>query len=149
MKALGISLHKDYLRFAVLEGSKTNPTLVEKGRIKTTDPDEVPQLMDWFETQYSQLISVHAPGVVAYKLVLEPKLDQQHYLSFPMGILNLLARKNGILINEFSGKAITPNKLGHVKGTDLFNLVDKTFGMQPPHWDKYQKEAILVAWFCL
>ncbi len=149
MKALGIALQKNYLRFAVLDGNQDNPNLLEKGRQTTCDPEDVPTLMDWYETHFQHLISEHKPDCIAYKLVLEPKIEQQHNLSFPCGILNLLARKEGIKINEFSQRAITPSKLGLSKGIDLMVHIDTTFGEHPPYWDKYQKEAILVAWFCL
>lgn len=149
MKSLGIALQKNYLRYAVLDGDSGTPTLVEKGRQTTSDPEDIPALMDWYETHFQHLLSTHAPDVIGYKLVLEPKLEQQHNLSFPLGILNLLARKEGITIKEFSQRAITPAKLGLRKATDLMAQVDQTFGEHPPYWDKYQKEAVLVAWFCL
>lgn len=149
MKALGIALQKNYLRFAVVEGDQDDPTLVEKGRQTTCDPEDVPALMDWYETHFQHLISKHEPDVIAYKLVLDPKLEQQHTLAFPCGILNLLARKQGIEIKEYSQRAITPSKLGLSKSTDLMAHVDETFGENPPYWDKYQKEAVLVAWFAL
>jgi len=149
VKSLGIALQKNFLRYAVLDGDSGNPTLVEKGRQTTCDPNDIPALMDWYETHFQHLISAHAPDVIGYKLVLEPKIEQQHNLSFPLGILNLLAQKEGIPINEFSQRAITPAKLGLGKTTDLMVLVDETFGEHPPYWDKYQKEAVLVAWFCL
>jgi hypothetical protein len=105
--------------------------------------------MDWYETQFQHLVATYNPDVIAYKLTLEPNLEQQHNLAFPLGILNLLAKKQGIKLDEFSSRAITPAKLSLKKGTDLDAAVDQTFGTHPPYWDKYQKEAILVAWFCL
>ena len=149
MKVLGIALQKSFLRYAVLDGDLKNPTLVDKGRQSTSDPENVPALMVWYETYFQRLISEHVPEAIGYKLVLEPTLEQQHNLSFPMGILNLLAQKGGIEIQEFSQRAITPARLSLNKITDLMELVDKTFGKHPPYWDKYQKEAVLVAWFCL
>jgi hypothetical protein len=149
VKALGIALQKNYMRYAVINGDQENPYLLDKGRQTTCDPGDVPVLMDWYETHFQRLISAHAPDVIAYKLVLEPKLEQQHSLSFPLGILNLLAQKQGIKIEEFSQRAITPAKLSLNKTTDLMALVDTTFGKHPPYWDKFQKEAILVAWFSL
>jgi hypothetical protein len=149
VRALGIALQKNFMRYAVLTGNPESPRLVDKGRQSTSDPENVPALMDWYETHFQDLISVHVPEVIAYKLVLDPRLEQQHDLSFPMGILNLLAQKHGIEIREFSQRAITPARLSLGKTTDLMALVDKTFGEHPPYWDKHQKEAVLVAWFCL
>jgi hypothetical protein len=43
--SLGASLAKGQLRFSVLEGTQKRPTLVETGRLVTTDPEDVPALM--------------------------------------------------------------------------------------------------------
>ncbi len=149
MKALGIVVQKNYLRYVVLEGDQNNPVLIEKGRQTTSDPANVPALMDWYETHFEHLISTHKPNSIGYKLVLEPTIEQQHTLAFPIGILNLLAQQKSIPIQEYSQRGITPSKLGLPKATDLLDYVDSKFGANPPHWDKYQKEAVLVAWFSL
>lgn len=147
MKSLGIVVQKNYLRYAVLDGEKNNPVLVDKGRQTTTDPTNVPALMDWYETHFEHLLLTHQPNVIGYKLILEPKIEQQHTLAFPLGILNLLAQKKGITVSEYSQRGITPSKLSLPKNTDLMEYVDTVFGTHPPYWDKYQKEAVLVAWF--
>lgn len=149
MKILGIVVQKNYLRYAVVDGDKNTPVLLDRGRQTTCDPDDLPALMDWYETHYEHLISKHQPDTIAYKLTLDPTIEQQHTLAFPIGILNLLAKKNNINIYEYSSRAITPSKLSLSKNTDLMQLVDEVFGQNPPYWDKYQKEAILVAWFSL
>lgn len=149
MKVLGVVLQKNYLRFAVVEGNKNAPILVAKGRQATSDPDDTTGLMDWYETHFEHLITEHEPDAIAYKLTLEPSLEQQHTLAFPMGVLNLLAKKNNIPAFEYSSRGITTAKLGLPKTTDLMNHVDTVFGEHPPYWDKNQKEAVLVAWFSL
>lgn len=132
-----------------MEGTKSAPALFEKGRLTTPNPDEVPQLMDWFETQFEHLINQFKPNKIAYKLTLEPTLEQLHTLSFPFGILNIIAQRNEIEILEFSTRAISPSKLGLPKGTDLHAHVDTQIGTHPPHWDSTQKDSVLVAWFGL
>lgn len=149
MRILGIAVQKNYLRYSILEGTKAAPALIKKGRYPTTSPDEVPQLMDWFETQFEHLITQYKPNKIAYKLTLEPKLEQIHCLSFPLGILNLIAHQKEIPVVEYSTKAITTKKLGLPKTTDLYRHVDATLGSHPPYWDSIQKDAILVAWFSL
>lgn len=149
MRAMGIALQKNFMRYSILEGSKAKPSLISKGRLPTTDPDEIPALMDWFETQFDLLIKQYKPECIGYKLSLEPNLEQMHTLTFPIGVLNLIANKNQINICEYSTKGITPSKLSLPKGTDLYNLVDNEFGNNPPYWDSVQKDSILVGWFCL
>ncbi|MSM39940.1 MAG: hypothetical protein GJT30_10015 [Geobacter sp.] len=149
MKVLGVVLQKNYLRFAIVGGDKDAPNLVAKGRQATSDPDDTAGLMDWYETHFEHLITEYEPDAIAYKLTLEPTLEQLHTLAFPMGVLNLLAKKNNIPAYEYSSRGITTAKLGLPKATDLMKLVDTVFGEHPPYWDKSQKEAILVAWFRL
>lgn len=149
MRTMGIALQKNYLRYSVMEGDKNNPSLIDSGRLVTTAPEEISQLMDWFETQFMHLINKYKPERIGYKLTLKPSIDQIHTLSFPLGILNLLAYRNGIAINEFSTQGITPKKLGLSKNTDLHKFVDDKLGKHPPYWDSTQKEAVLVGWFCL
>ncbi|WP_026842801.1 RuvC family protein [Citrifermentans bremense] len=149
MKVLGIALQKNHLRFAVVEGDKGAPILRDKGRQPTSAPDDVPRLLDWYETHFEHLINEHTPDAIAYKLTLEPSLEQLHTLAFPMGVLNLIAKKKNIPICEYSSRGITPSKLGLPRSTNLLEHVDSVFGDNPPYWDKAQKEAVLVAWFCL
>ena len=139
MPVLGIVLQKNFMRFSVLDGDRDGPIFIDKGRIATCDPKDVPQLMDWYETSFQQIIAEYHPSIIAYKLSLDPNIEQLHNLSFPLGVLNLLARKRGIQVKEFSHRAITPNKLGLHKSVDLQKYVDDTFGERPPYWDKYQK----------
>lgn len=47
MKVLGIHIATGQLRYSVLEGTKAAPTLLGKDRLLTTDPSNIPELMDW------------------------------------------------------------------------------------------------------
>jgi len=52
MKVLGLHIAKEQLRYSVLEGTKATPALLDKDRLLTTDPSDVPELMDWYESQF-------------------------------------------------------------------------------------------------
>lgn len=147
MKVLGIHLAKAQLRYAVLEGTKDAPTLIDKDRLITVDPGNVPQLMDWFDTQFRALIDKHSPDRIAYRLTLEPKKEQIFTSEFPLGILNLQAHQRGLPITDFTPQTFVGTKLGLGKKADLFAHCDDVLGQHPPYWDKNQKCAILVAWF--
>lgn len=149
MKTLGIHLAKGQLRYAVLDGSATTPALVAKDRLITTNPDEVPVLMDWFDTQFRELLDTHKPDRVGYRLTLEPKKDQLFSSEFPLGILNLHAFQRSLPIFDYTARSFVPSRLGEPKETDLEELCTTRFGDNPPYWDKNQKYAVLVAWFAL
>ncbi len=147
MKILGIHVLSGQLRYSVLSGTKNNPVLEEKGRLVTPSSDNVPALMDWYDTQLQLLITNHAPTKIAYRLTLDPKKGQLFTSIFPLGILNSLAHREALPIINHTSRAFTASRLGLPKGTDIYNACDHTFGTHPPYWDKNQKNAVLVAWF--
>lgn len=147
MRVLGLHLLTGQLRFSVLEGTRSSPSLVEKGRLVTTDPEEAPALMDWYDSQFRQLITSQNPDKLAYRLTLDPKKDQLICSEFPLGILNLIAYQESLPINSYTSRSFTPSRLGLAKGADLYAHCDSVFGLHPPYWDKNQKNSLLVAWF--
>ena len=149
MRVLGLHLHKGALRFAVVEGTRQNPQLIASGRLVTPDPEQVPALMDWCDSQFRRLIDDYGPEHVAYRLTLDPDKEQLFYAEFPMGVLNLVAHQRDLPVNCLSSKSFTPSRLGMGKGTDLYDECDRVFGEHPPYWDSNQKHAVLMAWFSL
>lgn len=149
MRVLGLHVHKGALRWAVLEGTKSVPVRVDHGRLVTPDPEHVPALMDWFESQFGRLIDDFSPDAVAYRLTLEPTKEQLFYAEFPFGVLNLMAHRRGVPVTCLTSRSFTPSRLGLPRGTDLGAQCDSAFGQHPPYWDDNQKHAILIAWFGL
>jgi len=147
MKVLGIHVAKSQFRYAVLEGTKEAPVLVMKDKQTTVDPNDVPALMDWYDTQISAILAAHSPNKIAYRLTLEPKKEQLFTSEFPLGILNLHAHKLGIPIREYVPRSFVATKLGLPKDTDLYAHCDAVIGEHPPYWDTNQKHAVLAAWF--
>ena len=147
MSVLGIHALSGQFRYAVLDGTKANPTLVEKGRLVTPAEDDVPVLMDWYETQLRLLITNHQPETISYRLTLDPKKKQLITSIFPFGILNLIAHREGITIAFHTAQAFTATRLGLARGIDIYAECDHQFGSHPPYWDKNQKNAVLAAWF--
>jgi Holliday junction resolvasome RuvABC endonuclease subunit len=147
MKVLGIHLAKGQLRYALLDGTKEAPLLVEKGRLLTTDPAKVPQLMAWYHSQFQDLLDRLAPDKISYRVALSPKKEQLFFSEFPFGILNLFASQRNLPIAPYTPQSFVASKLGLPKGTDLSIACDVAFGVHPPHWDIHQKHAVLVAWF--
>ncbi|BAU47784.1 hypothetical protein SVA_1209 [Sulfurifustis variabilis] len=147
MRVLGLHLLTGQLRFSVLEGTKTQPLLKDKGRLVTTDPEDVPALMDWYDSQFRQLINSHNPDKLSYRLTLDPKKDQLFCSEFPLGILNLIAHQKSLPISNYTSRSFTPSRLGLPKNADIYAHCDSVFGEHPPYWDKNQKNSLLVAWF--
>lgn len=147
MRVLGVHIVTGQLRYSVLEGTRATPSLIAKDRLLTPDPKNAPALMDWFETQFAQIISQSVPDRIAYRLTLAPKKDQLATSSFPFGILNLLAYRRNIPITSYVAGNFVASKLGRSKGSDIYALCDSVLGSHPPYWDKNQKHSLLAAWF--
>jgi hypothetical protein len=149
MKALGFQLLTGHIRYAVLDGNRGAPTLVNKGRLVVPRFNSVPELMDWYETNFDDLLATHDAKRVAYRLTLGPDKSQLFHIIFPYGVLNLQCYKREIPCNEFTSRAFVPSKLGLPRNSDLYAHCDTVFGQHPPYWDEQQKHAILAAWFVL
>lgn len=149
MRILGLHVQKGALRWAVLDGTKGAPVRVDHGRLVTPDPEQVPALMDWFESQFGRLIDEFAPDSIAYRLTLDPTKEQLFYAEFPFGVLNLMAHRRGVPITCLTSRSFTPSRLGMPRGTNLSAQCDSVFGQHPPYWDENQKYAVLMAWFGL
>lgn len=147
MKTIGFNFSKNDFRFCVLDKTAP-PTIIEKGKIVYPQNMETPDLMEWFETQLSLIVDKHHPNSIAYKISLNLKtLDQIKASCYPQAILNLLAKKKGISIKNYSSQAINATKFGQPKKIDVFVYLDSLIGTHPPYWDKATKESVLVAWF--
>lgn len=150
MKSIGFDLEKGAIRFCCLEGTFQNPSLLHKERIPINPKTPLPEYMDRFESNFNDLIDRYCPDRIGYRFVFPLiKKESVYNLSFPYAILNLIAKKHSIVIKEFVTQNFNAPKFGLAKGTDMFLQCDESFGKNPPHWDKQQKNAILSAWLAM
>jgi len=150
LKSIGFDLQKGFIRYCCLEGTFAKPKLVEKDRIAINPETKLPDYMDRFESIFENLIKKNNPDRIGYRLVFPlVKKDHVYNLSFPYAILNLIAKKNGIIINEFVTTNFRVQKFGLEKGTNIYDYCDQLFGKNPPYWDNHQKNAILSAWLSM
>lgn len=150
MKVIGFNFTKNDFRFCVLNGLINSPTIIEKNKIVYPNNMEIAELMEWFETQLSLIIDKHQPNQISHKISLNlSTLDQIRNSCYPQAILNLIAKKKNIPINNYSSAAINATKFGQTKKTDVYKYIDQIIGTHPPFWDKPTKDAVLVALFNL
>lgn len=146
MRVLGLEIIKGQLRYSVLEGTKEEPSLIGKNRIVVPEMESIPELMDWFDSEFDELISKYKPSKIAYRLALEPRKQQMSYLIYPWAILNLKCFEKDLEAKDYIKRNFVPNKFGLGKNIDLYNHCDEIFGINPPYWDKNQKYSLLAAW---
>ena len=149
MKVLGINLETKSFRFAVMEGDKTNPSLIEKGKVVFNSSLSAADLMDWYETTFLEIINRVNPDKIAIKLTLNGKKDQISKWYYPLGVLHNVAHEKNLAVSEYIQQNFTASKFDWPKKTDIYKHVDTVLGPHPPHWDKNQKYAVFAAWMAL
>ncbi len=149
MKSIGFDLEKGAIRFCCLEGTFQNPSLLYKEKRPLNPNTPIPEYMDRFESFFSEFLTKYSPERIGYRLVMPMRKEQVYNLVFPYAILNLLAKKNDILIYEYVKQNFAPSKFALTKGVNLYEHCDKVFGVNSPHWDIAQKNAILSAWLSM
>lgn len=138
MRILGISIKKNELWYAVVEGSQMDDaTIIDIG--KQNFRNESATLMLDFHNLFNELISKYKPDRVAHKLSLDIKLNQIPYLHFPFGVLHLICSQKGVGINSRSTSWISA---GSNKKTNRFynHFTQKKFNQDELH-------SALVAWY--
>lgn len=147
MISLGINFTQNELRYAILDNAHTPFDILEKNKI-IYPSIAVPELMEWFETQLSLLISKKAITKIGFKISLSiSSVKQIQQSCYPQAILNLLANKRSIPIYQYTPQAINATKFGQSKKIDVYAYLDSIIGQHPPYWDKPTKDAVLVGHF--
>ena len=110
MKIAGFNFTRNDFRYCILDGTTIPPTIIEKNKIVYPNNMDTSDLMEWFETQPSLIIDKHQLDQIAHKISLNlTTLDQVRTSCYPQAILNLLAKKRNIPINNYSA-SISPLK---------------------------------------
>lgn len=149
MMVIGFNLETGALRYTVLKGTKAEPLFVEKNRFVIKATTSTPELMDWFESSFQNLLDRINPGKIGCKLSLNANKSQIPFWYYPYGVLNNIAHKKGSEVVEFVSQNFTPSKFGLPKTTNLYDHIDTIFGTHPPYWDKNQKYSLIAAWMIL
>jgi len=147
MKVIGFELKKGELRFSVLEGTLALPQWVSHGR-RVFNPELArTDLMSWFKQNFIEILEACAPDKAAYRVSLNASsVDQNAYLLFPWGVLNLVAFERNLPTVEFNKMTFSPKRFGLPKTVKPDDHLGTLFGARPPHWDAAQKTSVLAAW---
>lgn len=150
MAVMGINTSKNGFNFAILDGDKKNPILIDSGHMANHNAShDVQHLVNWYETAFQNLITSHKPESIGIKVSLDAKIDTISSWYYPIGFIHSIAYKNSIHTNEFTNGNFTPSKFSLIKETNMQSHIDIVFGSKKPKWDKRQKDAVLAAWMML
>lgn len=157
---LGLSMYSDHFYWAVVGGTLQSPSLLANHREPTPANMDDGVLMDWFATEFGNLIARHQPSSAAFRLLLPGSgrscnRDQMVRSLYPNAIFMLACERSHdkVLVEARTAQSLTLHALGlsdRRRGFDpVSDYCDQVFGLLSPHWDKGQKEAIVVAWLGL
>lgn len=148
MRALGISIKKNELRYCVLEGTRDTPLVVLSDRDRFKPDQSRPALADYFKQAFTEIMTKTKPDVVGYRLSIDvSRADQIAYMCFPFGILNLLCHEGAMPVREFTHHGFTQKALG--RPGNKFDVCDEVLGVYGSFWDNDQRFAALSAWMSL
>ena len=143
MKILGFNISKARLAYCLVEGSKSNASLIDHGYEKFDPIRPIPEMANYFKQTFSELIKKSEPYGIAYRMSLESKKDSISYLLFSFGILNLVAHEQGLAIHQTISQTFSAKALG-MKG-DKFVVCDQLLKGLPSTWDNNYRYAALSA----
>lgn len=148
MAILGFNLQKGELYFCLLEGTKAAPRYIVHDRHRFEVDQSKPEMANFFKQTFNELIEARQPQGLAYRLSMDgKKADQIAYLTFPFGILSLVAYERGLAITQSTIQTFTKKALGHPG--DKFIACDERISDCPPAWPNSAKLAALAAWMSL
>jgi hypothetical protein len=85
---------------------------------------------------------------MAYRVSLDANsADQVAYLTFPFGILNLVAHDLSLPISEYVSQSFSKKALGFTG--NKFEACDEMIAGSPDKWGDPEKLAALAAWMAL
>jgi hypothetical protein len=88
MKILGFNVLTNDYYYALLDGDKTHPILIEKNKCPRKSTPDIGDLQSWYYENFLLLIDRLKPEKVAYRLVYPPPKNKDYviYVQYPLGL---------------------------------------------------------------
>ncbi|MBY3206886.1 MULTISPECIES: hypothetical protein [Rhizobium] len=148
MAILGFNLQKGELHFCLMEGTRANPRYLMHDRHRFEVDQPKPEMANFFKQTFNELIEARQPQGLAYRLSMDgKKADQIAYLTFPFGILSLVAYERKLAVAQSTIHTFTKKALAHTG--DKFTACDERIADCPAAWPNAAKLAALAAWMSL
>ncbi|MCO6388974.1 hypothetical protein [Aliihoeflea sp. 40Bstr573] len=138
MAILGFNLQKGELHFCMMNGTRANPRYVAHDRHRFDVDQTKPEMANFFKQTFNELIEAQKPRGLAYRLSMDgKKADQIAYLTFPFGILSLVAYERGLTADQSTIHTFTKKALAHPG--DKFTACDDRIANRPTAWPNASK----------
>lgn len=102
VRTIGFHASKGTIRFVVLEGQVSGPTVVQHDRRPLSLIEDRPEFIQNARNLFGNVISTFSPDRIAYVLSMNAEThDQVAGIVLPFGALNVCARDNSLPCSEF------------------------------------------------
>lgn len=150
MRTIGFHASKGIIRFVVLEGSASSPSVTKHERRPLQLIADRPTFIQNARNLFDNVLTSLSPDQLAYVLSMDAKSqDQIAGLVLPFGALNVCARDHAKPCDEFIaanfGKTFFTKRSATWHG-DRYASADTIFGKHPPNWTKSEQLAAMAAW---
>jgi Holliday junction resolvasome RuvABC endonuclease subunit len=151
MAVLGLNVTTGSLRWALVDGTRALPVLVDRDKEDYESRNGAAARMVWFYERIERLVTIHCPSAAAYRMHMGRSMTQEQIATFhyPWGVTLLICARAGIQATEFTGASLTAKRFGLSKGDKPMEAVDRVLGTHPPHWDDAVRYAACAAWGAL
>lgn len=150
MRTIGFHASKGIIRFVVLEGTKSNPSVLAHERRPLLLISDRPEYIQNARNLFGNVLATWSADTVAYVLSMNASSqDQLAGLVLPFGALNVCARENGIACSEFIAANFAKTffvRRGASWGGDRYKAADTLFGTHSPNWTNSERLAAIAAW---
>ena len=144
-----MALYANEMRLSTLEGTISSPNIIDKKKLIVKNDNDVPELMNWYETTFQNEVNRLKPDKIVCKLNLGPDKKQSITQIMPLGVFALSSWKMKIPFSLITLRQFSRSKLSLPKDKDIYIACDEQLGIHTPYWDKKQKDSIICAWMAL
>lgn len=150
MRTIGFHASKGVIRFVVLDGNVSSPTVVQHDRRPLTLIADRPEFIQNARNLFGNVVSTFLPDRLAYVLSMNAESQEQVAgLVLPFGALSVCARDNTKPCTEFIAANFSKSffsSRGASWITDRYKSADAVLGTHPPNWTNSERLAALAAW---
>jgi len=148
VRSIGFHASSGTIRYVVIEGTRSSPTVVGKARRPLQLIDDRPRFIQNAHNLFSEVIKTNSPDILAYIISMSAtSKDQLASIVMPMGALNACALGSGLQCREFIAANFSKKffKDDGISFVDRYQACDAILGVHPPNWTNSERQAALAA----
>jgi crossover junction endodeoxyribonuclease RuvC len=152
MRILGIDPGLQITGYGVIDAHVTRPALIDAGIIRLKTKTSIPDRLVELETELESLFDEHKPDICAveqlYSNYAHPRTAI--LMGHARGVILLVARRRGVLVEEFAANRIKQSMTGHGHAgkSQMQRAVQAQWNLAAPPEPPDVADALAVAFCC-